>query len=52
MTAKLHSAPQHYRDLGIRRAAPPRAAYILAVSGVLGVVTFMLVYLSTLSFIS
>ncbi len=40
----------HNRDFVLRRDTSPRAAYILAVSGVLGVVTFTLVYLTTLSF--
>lgn len=43
------STPNHYRDLAGRRAGMSRSAYVLAVSGVLGVVTFALVYLSTLS---
>jgi hypothetical protein len=36
----------------VRRSEAPRAAYILTISGILGVVTFALVYLSTLSFIT
>lgn len=40
----------HYR--AVRRNDVPRAAYILTVSGILGLVTFTLVYLSTLSFIT
>jgi hypothetical protein len=46
------SAPEHYRDLSVRRIAPAKATYILAVSGVLGVVTFALVYLTTLSLVT
>jgi hypothetical protein len=46
------NVPDHYRDLSVRRVAPPKAAYILAVSGVLGVVTFALVYLTTLSLVT
>ena len=33
-----------------READIPRSGYVLAISGVLGLVTFTLVYLSTLSF--
>jgi hypothetical protein len=46
------NTPSDYRDLAVRRAGTPRAAYILAVSGVLGVVTFTLVYLTTLSLVA
>lgn len=46
------NVPNHYRDLAVRRVAPPRAIYILAVSGVLGVVTFTLVYLTTFSLVT
>lgn len=44
--------PQAYRDLSGRRErqAAPRAGYVLAVSGALAVVTFTLVYLTTLSY--
>jgi hypothetical protein len=45
-------AQQHYRDFGGRRSGSPRLACLLAVGGVLGVVTFTLVYLSALSFLS
>lgn len=48
MTANV---PHNYRDLAGRRAGSSRAVHILAVSGVLGLVTFTLVYLSTLTFI-
>jgi hypothetical protein len=41
----------HRRDLAVRRASP-RAFYILAVSGVLGIVTFTLVYLTTLALVT
>ncbi len=40
------------RYFSIRRIAPPKATYILVVSGVLGVVTFALVYLTTLSLVT
>jgi hypothetical protein len=39
-----------YRDL--RRELAPRSGYVLAVSAALAVVTFTLVYLTTLSFAS
>ncbi len=46
------AGPEAYRDLSERRerAASPRAGYVLAVSGALAVVTFTLVYLTTLSY--
>jgi hypothetical protein len=47
----MNAVPSN-RDLAGRRAGSSRAVYILAVSGVLGVVTFTLVYLSTMSFIA
>jgi hypothetical protein len=40
-----------YREAAVRRQMP-RAGYVLAVSGALAVVTFTLVYLTTLSFAS
>lgn len=39
-----------YRDLSGRREPAPRSGYILAVSGALAVVTFTLVYLTTLTY--
>lgn len=42
--------PEAYHDLSGRRMAPPRAGYVLAVSGALAAVTFTLVYLTTLSY--
>lgn len=46
------TGPDAYRDLSGRREreAMPPAGYIIAVSGVLAVVTFTLIYLTTLSF--
>jgi hypothetical protein len=44
------AGPQAYRDLSGRRQVVPRAGYVLAVSGALAVVTFTLVYLTTLSY--
>jgi hypothetical protein len=44
------AGPQAYRNLSGRREATPRAGYVLAVSGTLAVVTFTLVYLTTLSY--
>ena len=46
------SQPDGYRDLSMRRDVAPRTGYILAVSAALAVVTFTLVYLTTLSFAS
>jgi hypothetical protein len=46
------TTPNHYRDLAGRRAGTPRTVYVLAVSGVLGVVTFALVYLTTFSLVA
>jgi hypothetical protein len=46
------TTPTQYRDLAGRRTGTPRTVYVLAVSGVLGVVTFALVYLTTLSFVA
>lgn len=45
-----NAAPQAYRDLSGRRETAHRAGYALAVSGALAVVTFTLVYLTTLSY--
>lgn len=46
------AGPEAYRDLSGRREreAAPRAGYVLAVSGALAVVTFTLVYLTTLPY--
>ncbi len=49
--ADIHG-PRSYREMAARREREiaPRAGYILAVSGALAVVTFTLVYLTTLSY--
>jgi hypothetical protein len=53
MNANIRSTgPQAYRDLYVRPAATPRARYVLIVSGTLAAVTFALVYLTTLSYVS
>lgn len=44
------AGPEAYRDLSGRRATTHRAGYALAVSGALAVITFALVYLTTLSY--
>ncbi len=40
--------PDTYREVSARRDDMPKAGYVLAVSGALAVVTFTLVYLTTL----
>lgn len=43
---------QTFRSLSVRPQPVPRAGYVLAVAGALAVVTFTLVYLTTLSYAS
>jgi hypothetical protein len=52
MDMELRNTPNGYRYVANRRPASPRGMYVLAVSGVLGIVTFTLVYLSTLAFVA
>lgn len=51
MNSNVRSAgPEAYREWTARPDSPPRAGYVLAVSGALALVTFTLVYLTTLSY--
>ena len=52
MSLHTNAGSEGYRDLSgpPQRQSVPRASYILVVSGALAVVTFTLVYLTTLSY--